>query len=78
LELYDLYSSTNIWVIKPGRITWAGHVAHMGDRRGAYRVLEGRTEGTRPLGRPRERTKGNIKMQLLEMEWGGLDWFNLA
>jgi hypothetical protein len=54
-ELNDLYSSPNIvWVIKR-RVIWAGHVAPMGDRRGVYRVLMGKLEGERPLGRPRRR-----------------------
>ena len=54
-ELYDLYSAPNIvWVIK-SRIRWAGHVACMGEGRGMYRVLVGKPEGKRPLGRPRRR-----------------------
>ena len=53
-QLNDLYCSTNIVrVIKSRRMRWAGHVAHMGERRGAYRVLVGKSEGKRPLGRPR-------------------------
>ena len=52
--LNDLYSSPNIvWVIKLRRMRWAGHVAHMGEERGVYRVLVGKLEGERPLGRPR-------------------------
>jgi hypothetical protein len=55
-ELYDLYSSPNsIRVIKSRRMRWAGHVARMGEGRGAYRVLVGRHEGRRPLGGPRLR-----------------------
>jgi len=55
-ELNDLYSSPNIVrVIKSGRMRWAGHVAHMGEESGAYRVLVGKPEGKRPLGRPRRR-----------------------
>jgi len=55
-ELNDLYSSSDIIpVIKSRRMKLAGHVARMGGRRGAYRVLMGRPEGTRPLGRPRHR-----------------------
>jgi hypothetical protein len=55
-ELHDLYSSSNIVrVIKPRRMGWTGHVARMGEGRGAYRVLVGRPEGKRPLGRPRRR-----------------------
>jgi hypothetical protein len=47
-KLYDIYSSPNI-IIKPKRVRWAGHVARMGERRGAYRVLVGKPEGKRPL-----------------------------
>jgi hypothetical protein len=55
-ELYDLYSSPNIVrVIKSRRMRWAGHVARTGEGRGAYRVLVGRPEGKRQLGRPRHR-----------------------
>jgi hypothetical protein len=64
-ELNDLYSSPNIIrVIKPRRMRWAGHVARMRERRGAYRILVGRPEGRRPLGRPRLRWEDNIKMNL--------------
>jgi hypothetical protein len=62
-ELNDLYSSPNIIrVNKSGRIRWAGHVARMGEGRGAYRILVGRPEGRRTLGRPRRRWEDNIKM----------------
>jgi hypothetical protein len=55
-ELYTLYSSANIIrVIKSRRLSWTRHVARMGERRGAYRVLVGKPEGRRPLGRPRRR-----------------------
>jgi hypothetical protein len=55
-ELYALYSSPNIiLVIKSRRLRWAGHMARMGERRGAYRALVGKPEGRRPLGRPRRR-----------------------
>ena len=55
-ELNDLYSSPNIvWVIKSRRMRWAGYVARMGEERGVYRVLVGKPEGRRPLGRPRRR-----------------------
>ena len=64
-ELSDLYSSPNIlWVIKSRRMRWAGHVAHMGEERGAYSVLVGKPEGKRPLGRPRRRWVDNIRMDL--------------
>jgi hypothetical protein len=64
-ELNDLYSLPNIvWVVKLRRMRWAGHVAHMGEDRGVYRVLVGKPEGKRPLGRPRHRWEDNIKMDL--------------
>jgi hypothetical protein len=64
-ELHSLYSSLNIVrVIKSRRMRWAGHVARMGERRGVHRVLVGRSEGKRPLGRPTRRWEDNIKMDL--------------
>ena len=57
---------------------WAGHVAHMGERRGIYRVLVGKREGKRPLGTPRHRWEDNIKMNLQEVECGGMDLIELA
>jgi hypothetical protein len=63
----DLYSSPNIvWVIKSRKI-WAGHVARIGERRGIYKVLVGRPEEKRPLGRPRPTWEDNIKMDLQEV-----------
>jgi hypothetical protein len=50
----------------------------MGERRGAYRALVGKPEGRRPLGRPRRRWEDNIKMDLREVAWGGMDWINLG
>jgi hypothetical protein len=62
-ELYDLYSSSNIIrVIKSRIMRCAGHVARMGEWRGTYRILVGRPEGRRPIGRPRRRWEDNIKM----------------
>ena len=55
-----------------------GHVAHMGERRGVYRLLVGKPEGKRPLERPRCRWEDNIKMDLQEVGWGGMDWIDLA
>jgi hypothetical protein len=52
----------------------AGDVARMGEKRGVYRILVGRPEGRRPLGRPRRRWEDHIKMDLQELEWGGMDW----
>jgi hypothetical protein len=75
-EINDLYSSPNIFrVIKSIRLRWGGHVARMGERRGVYRVLMGKPEGKRPVGRPRRRWEDNIKMDLQEVEcvvWNGL------
>jgi hypothetical protein len=58
------FSSTNVWVIKLRRMRYMGHVACMGEGRGMYRVLVGKFEGMRPLGRPRHRWEDNIKMNL--------------
>jgi hypothetical protein len=65
-------------VIKSRRMRWAGNVARMRDRRGAYRVLVGRPDGNRPLGRPRLRLENNIKMDFQEVGWGGMDWIAVA
>ena len=78
-ELNDLYSSPNIVrVIKSRRMRWAGHVARMGEERGAYRVLVGKPEGKRPLGRPRRRWVNNIRMDLQEVGCRYVDWIGLA
>jgi len=78
-ELNDLYCSLNTFsMIKSRRMRWAGHVARMGERRGVYRVLMGKPEGKRPLGRPRRRWEDNIKMDLREVGCGGMDWIELA
>jgi hypothetical protein len=65
-------------VIKSRRIRWAGHVACLGERRGVYRVLVGKTERQRPLRRPRHRWEDNNKMDIQEVEWGSMDWIELA
>jgi len=65
-------------VIKSRRMRWAGHVAHIGEERGLYRVLVGKPEGRRPLGRPRPRWVDNIKMDLQEVGWGYMYWIGLA
>jgi len=78
-ELNDLYCSPNIVrVIKSKRMRWTGHVARMGDRRGAVRVLVGKRDGRRPLGRRGRRWEDNIKMDLQEVGCGGMDWTELA
>jgi hypothetical protein len=67
VELTHLYSSPNvILVIKSRRMRWAGHIARIGERRGAYRALVGKLERTRPLGRPRHRREDNIKIVFQE------------
>ena len=77
--LKRLYSSPNIVrVIKSRRMRWAGHVARMGEGRGVYRVLVGKPEGKRPLGRPRRRWEDNIRMDLQEVGLGYEDWIGLA
>ena len=77
-ELRDLYSLPNIVrVVKSRRMRWVGHVARMEEGRGVHRVLAGKPEGKRPLGRPRLRWEDNIKMDLQEVGGGG-DWMELA
>jgi hypothetical protein len=71
-ELHSMYSSPNIIrVIKSRRMKWDGHVVRMGEGRGFYRVLVGKPEGKRPLGRPRHRWEDNIKMDLREIGING-------
>ena len=79
VELNDLYCSHNIVrVIKSRRMRWTGHVARMGEDRMVYRVLVGKQEGKRPLGRPRLRWVDNIRMDLQEVGCGYVDWIGLA
>ena len=71
-ELNDLYSSPNVVrVIIWRRVRWVGHVARLGERRGVYRVLVGKPEGKRQLGRPKLTWEDNIKMDLQAVECGG-------
>ena len=78
-ELNDLYCSPNIvLVVKSRRMRWAGNVAVMGEKKGVYRILVGRTKGKRPLGRPRRRWEDNIKMDLQEVGCGDVEWKELA
>ncbi|KAJ4438175.1 hypothetical protein ANN_14114 [Periplaneta americana] len=78
-ELHALYSSPDIIRnIKSRHLSWAGHVARMGESRNANSLLVGRPEGKRPLGRPRCRWEDNIKMDLREVGYDGRDWINLA
>jgi len=78
-ELNDLYASPNIVrVIKSRRMRRAGHVTLVGEEREVYRVLVGKPEGKKPLGRPRRRRVGNIRMDLQEVGYGSMDWIGLA
>jgi hypothetical protein len=75
----DIYNSVDIWLLKKSRrMKWAGHVARMGERLNAYRILVGKPEGKRPLGGPRRRCVDNIKMDFTEIRWDGVDWIELA
>jgi hypothetical protein len=78
-ELNDLFSTFNIVrVIKSRGIRRSGHVASMGESRGAYRVLVGKPEGKRPLETPRRRWENNNRTNLQEVRWGDMDWIDLA
>jgi hypothetical protein len=76
-ELHSLYSSPNK-MMKSRRMRWAGLVARMGETRNAHRILVGKAEGKRPLGRPRRRWVDNIKIDLREIEWDGMEWIDLV
>jgi hypothetical protein len=78
-ELHDLYFSPSTFrIMKARRMRCAGHVARMGEKRNAYRLLVGKPERRRPLGRPRRRWVDNIRMDLVEVGWGDVDWIGLA
>jgi len=78
-ELNDFYISSNIVrVIKSRRMRWAGHVARLGEEKGMYRVLAGKPEGSRPLGRPSRRWVYNIRLDLQEVACGYMDWMGLT
>jgi transcription termination factor 2 len=78
-ELRDLYSSPSIIrMIMSRMMKWAGHVARMGEKRNARRLLVGKPEEKRPLGRPRRRWMDNIRMDLEEVGWSDVDWIGLA
>jgi hypothetical protein len=78
-EFLDLYYSPSIIrIIKSRRMRWEGHVARIGEKRNAYRLLLGKPEGKRPLGRPRRRWVDNIKRDLGEVGWDDVDWIGLA
>ena len=74
-----MYSSPNIIrSLKSRRLSWAGQLARMEQSRNAYRVLMGKPEGKRPLGRPRRRWEDNIKMDLREVCWDPGEWMDLV
>jgi hypothetical protein len=82
-ELRDLYSSPSIIrIIKLGRMRWAVHVARMGEKKNAYRLLVGKPEGKTPLGRPRRKWVDNIRMDLGEggggVKWTGFVWLRIG
>jgi hypothetical protein len=78
-ELLNFYSSPSIIrIIKSRRMRWAGHVARIGEKRNVYRLLVGKPEGNRPLGRLSHRWMDNIKMDLLEIGLNVLDWISLS
>jgi hypothetical protein len=78
-ELHNLYSSSEvIRMIKSRRIRLARYLTRFGAKRNLYRILVGKSEGKRPLGGPRRRCVGNIKTDLREIDWNGMDWIVLA
>jgi hypothetical protein len=78
-ELHNLYSSPSIIrIIKSRRMGWAGHAARMVEKRNVYRLLVGKPEGKRPLGRPRRKWMDNIKIDLLEIGLNVVDWTGLV
>jgi hypothetical protein len=73
------HGTKNLVVLfKARRMRWAGHVARIEERRNAYRLWVGKPEGKRPLGRPTRRWLDNIRMDLVEVGWGDMDWIGLA
>jgi hypothetical protein len=78
-KLHNLYfSSSIIRMIKSKRMRWAGHVARMGEKRNGYRILVGNPEGKRALGTQRRRWVDNIKIDLREIGWAGMDLIDVA
>jgi hypothetical protein len=78
-ELHKLYSSPSIIrMIKSRRMRWEGRIARIGEKLNAYRILTGKPEGKRPLGRSRRRWEHNTKICFWEIGWGGMEWAHLA
>jgi hypothetical protein len=65
-------------MIQSGRMRGTGYVTRIGEKRNAYGILVGKPEGKRPLGRRRRGWVNNIKIDFREIEWGGIDWIDLA
>jgi hypothetical protein len=76
-EVNNLYSSPNIRVMKT-KMRWAGHVAHMEEMRGVYRVSVGKPEGKRPFARPRRRWEDSKNMDPQKVGWGSMNWNDLV
>jgi hypothetical protein len=74
----ELFKYNLVLFLKSRRMKWVGHVARMGEKSSVYRLLVGKPEGKRPLGRPRCRWINNIKMDLLEIGLSVVDWIGLA
>jgi hypothetical protein len=77
-KLRNLYSLNIIRMVKLERLRWAWHVPHMGKKRNAYKVMVGKPEEKRPLGKPRCRREDNIEMDIRGLGWGSMDWIHLA
>jgi hypothetical protein len=78
-ELHNLYSSPSlIRMIKSRRMKWTRYVARMREKMNDYKIWVGKAKGKRPVGRSRHKRKYNIKMDLREIEWGVMDWIDLA
>jgi hypothetical protein len=78
-ELHILYSSPNIIrQMKLRKMRWVGHVARMGEERKVYKILVGKPERKRPLGRPRRRRENGFRMDLTEIGWGSVQWIQMA
>jgi hypothetical protein len=79
VEVHNLYFSPDIIrLIKSRKVRWAGHVAHTGQKRKAYKVLMGKPERKKSLGRPRRRREDNINLNIREIGLGGMNWIDLT
>jgi hypothetical protein len=73
-ETYILHFPSIVRIMKARRMRWAGHVARMGEKRNAYKLLVGKPQRRRPLGRQRRRWVDKIRMDLVGVGWGDVDW----